>query len=165
MNEDLDFRQIEKKMPYEVPEDFFERITKEIVAENHQRMGQVRKKNLFKRSIGAAAAIVILAGGSWFLVQRNEPLQSPIAGDLRKSDSTVQIIIPVASEQKQSSGNKVTEVSKIETETNAVQESESISPILPKEKIETLNDALKSISDEELAQLASLSENDMIVDE
>jgi hypothetical protein len=63
-NTESEFTGIGKKMPYEVPEGFFDRITGETLSNAHKREIRRKKKKILWTSLSAAASLlfVIFAG-------------------------------------------------------------------------------------------------------
>ena len=166
MKDDFDFKNIGKRMPYEVPDDFFEEFSGKALAEYERRRVRKAKRVHLKAWISAVAAVVVLAGGVWFAFYQNRGLDSPLAYEQAAKDSSVATTFIVKdkrsgkAQQKQvvfsSKPNKGTQSGKV------TQKQPSSSK---NEKAETLDDALKSLSKEELEQLNSYSENDFIYEE
>ncbi len=167
MKEEFDFKQIGKKMPYQVPENFFEHIPGNIIAENRRR--KTRKSVIipFKRWFSIAAAVV-MAGGIWLLYYRTQPVNSPIAQELRQSDTIREKIISGQKTEIPVKPKFAEPVKDIRLKKNEpkpeIKENVSSKPS-PKATVETLDEALQNVSDSELAQLANLAENDVITEE
>ncbi|MDP4268577.1 MAG: hypothetical protein Q8909_00475 [Bacteroidota bacterium] len=166
MKDDFDFKNIGKRMPYEVPDDFFEEVSGKTLAEYERRKERKAKTVQFKAWISAVAAVVVLAGGVWFAFYQNRGLDSPLAYEKVSKDSSVATASVIKdkksgkAQQKQvvfpSKPNKGNQSGKV------TQKQASSSK---NEKAETLDDALKSLSKEELEQLNTISENDFIYEE
>jgi hypothetical protein len=166
MKEDFDFKNIGKRMPYEVPDDFFEEVSDRALVEYERRKVRKAKQVHLKTWISAVAVVVVLAGGVWFAFYQNRGLDSPLAYEQAAKDSSVATTFTVKDRrtgkvpQKQvvfsSKQNKVSQSGKVTQKQTSSSKNE---------KAETLDDALKSLSKEELEQLNTFSENDFINEE
>ncbi|WP_243345449.1 hypothetical protein [Parabacteroides sp. FAFU027] len=164
MKEDFDFKNIGKRMPYEVPDDFFEETSEKIMAEYERRKAPKAKVVHLKRWISAVAAVLVLGSGVWFAFYQNRGLDSPLAYNQKEKDSS--IVNPAATkEQKTTKAQQKQVVFSPKQDKTSRSEKANRKQSPKAEKAETLDDALKSLSREELEQLNGYSENDFINEE
>lgn len=166
MNDDFDFKNIGKRMPYEVPDAFFDDFTNKVTAEYMQRNARKAKIVHLRRWVSAVAAVVVLGSGVWFAFLRNNTMDAPLAYDIKTKGSTEMPAKTPKNNPKGKLQEKPTvatskPLSTAKTEKESYRQNPSVKPV----KEETLDDALKSLSREELEQLYSVSENDFIYEE
>lgn len=150
MKEDIEFQEFGKKLPYKVPDDFFEKLPGKTLLEARKREQRSRRKIIALRTIAVAASLVAVAflGYLKFGPEKPEPVQTAEVvttpshlQPLQNVDTTLKS--PVIAEQK----------------TDVAAPAEKAKPD------ENLSDVLADLSDDELLQLAAMYKSDTFLNE
>ena len=155
MNYDSEFQEVGKKMPYSVPDGFFDRITEKALDEARLREKVRRKHVLIWRSMAIAASLTALIAIGYLLINlltpgKTEQAAQNITSGLQeevKNEEFREVInsMPV----KNGYDSTITES---KTDNGAMDE-------------EGINDVLNSLTNEELMELAAILKSDMFVEE
>jgi hypothetical protein len=172
MEDNFDFDKVGKRMPYKVPEGFFDKITESTLAEAERRNTIKKETTLFNwPAISVAASLVLLlAFGYIFYLNRTEqkdqvavldkPAEkvtpSEIAAKTEKNDPTSPNVVPEITEKAK---NQVTS----ETTKTAKVEKHKPELLTQADKPESLDEVLANMSDDELMLLAAVAETDLNV--
>lgn len=164
MKEEFDFKKVGKRMPYRVPSDFFEEITKRTLAEAENRVNDKKQPVLlYRRLMSVAAVITLLLAIGLFLYTGNRNREEKMVAEARNTEApapdTLLVRVPAIS------GNTQKRVKAAPGPVAAARKSAKIpeqQPV-PTDKPETLENILATISDEELLVLAALAESDLNV--
>ncbi len=144
-----------KKMPYSVPDGFFERITGKTLEEAHRREKIRRKKITLWRTLSVAASLAALFTIGYFLLS---PLSWRYSGQTaRKSTEAVNQDIIVSDRSPVQDINPQPEAKNPEN-------TEKVTINSPVES-EEIGEVLSSLSNDELLQLATLYRTDIFLDE
>jgi hypothetical protein len=171
MEDNFDFDKVEKRMPYKVPEDFFDKVTESTLAEAERR-NTIKKEARFNwPAISMAASLVLLlAFGYVFYLNRTEqkshvavldkPTEkvtpSEIAAKTEIKNPTSATVVPPLIEKAK---NQVT----AETTKTATVTKQKPELLTQADKPESLDEVLANISDDELMLLAAVAETDLNV--
>jgi len=155
MNTEPDFQNIGKKMPYKVPDGFFDRITEKTLEKAHDRENQRRRKVVLWRSLSVAASLitVVLAGILFFPAvpeKTSGPVVQNVPAEIKKKNVSQEISTPVKSSLK---ADIKPAQAPVEKPDSSAAESEAI------------DDVLASLPDEELLGWAVTIKNDMFIEE
>ncbi len=165
MNEDFDFKQIGKRMPYQVPDDFFDDVSGKVIAEYERRNARKATFVRLRRWVSAVAAVVVLGGGIWFAFYENK-MDSTLAYNLRMKDSSIGSMQTAKdSKTPQPKEQRTATLSKRDKATQPGKPIQQKQQTVKTEKPASLDDDLKSLSKEELEHLSTFSENDFIDEE
>jgi hypothetical protein len=155
MEKESELSESGKKMPYSVPDGFFEAITGKTLEEARRREKNRRKKITMWRSLSFAASIAALFTTGYFLLS---PLSWKNSGQTaRNSTESINQEIIVSDRQLMKDINSQTE---IKTRENI----EKVT-INTSDEPEEIGDVLSSLSNDELLQLAALYKTDIFLDE
>jgi len=148
------FQKIGKKMPYEIPEGFFDRVTNETLLKARERE-KARKKRIFLLRHLAAAAIFtgIAVAGAIYL----QPLKPEQPTHVTSNTSDIQY-------DKANIQYDTSSAIKKENKTSQQQEIRELLRNPDSAAAETMDIFLASISDEELLQWAIALKNDLITE-
>jgi len=150
MKQSEDFPGIGKKLPYQVPNDFFDQISAKTLERAKQQKRSQAKRLIIWRSVAVAASLaaVVFLG---FLIQDNQKADEIVTAQKIKPETTI------ISEQNQ----PIRELPVVEPAKNDVSEKHA-----PETKsTEDMNEVLADLSDEELMQLAAMYKADPFTDE
>lgn len=152
---DSEFKQVGKKMPYYVPDGFFEGITEKTLDEARVREKSRRKYVLIWRSMAIAASLTALIAAGYLLInllptEKTEQAAQNISAGLQdevKNEDFREVIntMPVKEDYD-----------------NTSTESKIINGSIDGEGI---NDVLTSLTREELLELAAMLTSDMFTEE
>ncbi|GAB3195858.1 hypothetical protein ABID22_001638 [Pontibacter aydingkolensis] len=172
MEDKFDFDKVGKRMPYKVPQDFFDKITESTLAEAERRNNVTKQpKLLLWRALSVAASLVILFTVGYFMyTNRTAPKENIIAAaqqDTLQNTPVVNGDLPETRElpnQETTTAKARPEKPTIATAPKTPAPAESQQPIqLAKtDRPETLDDVLASITDEELFLLAAKAETGLV---
>jgi len=148
MENETEFQNIGKKLPYKTPEGFFEHLSETNLLKSKQRLS-VRKRTLFVwRTLGVAASLIGIALIGFYVNEKVEP-ERIVADTADLKDSVIQVHEIVKQEEttyNPSAAEKLTEVSGTTYQVS-----------LDEEK---LSDILADLTDEELQQMAAMYRTD-----
>ena len=155
MNYDSEFKQVGKKMPYYVPNGFFEGITEKTLDEARLREKSRRKYVLLWRSMAIAASLTALVAAGYLLINLLPPgktghnVQNITSGlqDEFKNEEFKEVISTMPEEINYDNNN-----TESETNSGSVNDDE-------------INDMLTSLTREELLELAAMLTSDMFIEE
>ncbi|MCE5347530.1 MAG: hypothetical protein LLG13_14770 [Bacteroidales bacterium] len=154
MNSESEFQKVGKKMPYSVPEGFFDQITGRTLVKARQREKIHRKTVLMWRLAAVAASVAVLFALGYLVL-------SPLPE--KNCEQTAQQMPSMLQPEVISQSPKVTAES---------QPKEDFVPVITdKEEItvspesEEINDVLSALSNDELLQLAILYKSDIFLEE
>jgi hypothetical protein len=172
MEDNFDFDKVRKRMPYKVPEDFFDKITESTLAEAERRNTIKKETTWFNwPAISVAASLVLLLGfGYVFYMNRTEqkdqvavldkPAEkvtpSEIAAKTETNEPTSATVVPQKTEKAK---NQVT----AETTKTATVEKQKPELLAKADKPESLDEVLANMSDDELMLLAAVAETELNV--
>jgi ABC-type Na+ efflux pump permease subunit len=172
MEDNFDFDKVGKRMPYKVPEDFFDTITESTLAEAERRNTLKKEATWFNwPAISVAASLVLLlAFGYVFYMNRTEqknqvavldkPAEkvtpSEIVAKAEPNDASVPTVVPQITEKAK---NQVT----AETTNTAIVTKQKPELLAKADKPESLDEVLANMSDDELMLLAAVAETDLNV--
>jgi hypothetical protein len=152
---DSEFKQVGKKMPYYVPDGFFEGITEKTLDEARLREKSRRKYVLIWRSMAIAASLTALIAAGYLLInlfpteKTGQAAQNISAGlqDEVKNEEFREVINTMPVKKDNDINN---------TESNTIHGSVDD---------EGINDVLTSLTREELLELAAMLTSDMFMEE
>jgi hypothetical protein len=151
MKEDTEFQEFKQKLPYKVPDSFFEQVSENTLSKAKQREEQKRKKSLWLwRSVSVAASLIGLALFGYFMLEPGKPAKNLIV-QVEQTDSvqTNQQITDFAKSPAVAEIKKIVSEKRIEKETD----------------MEGISDVLADLSDDELLQLDALFKTDPFMGE
>lgn len=154
MNRDSDFYKIGKRMPYQVPEGFFSKITGETLQRARLRDKAERRRMLIIRSLTAAASFIILVVlGLMVFSPVPEKESVPVASKSQPISVEQEVLKdnPPVINHEGLERNPPPQIS--EEKNDIIQESEK------------MEDLLASLSDEDLLEWASALKTDYFTDE
>ena len=160
MKENIEFQEIGKKIPYKVPEGFFEQIAEKTLQKAKQRTQEHRKRLVFLRTLAvvASAAAVLLLG--IFIPGHDPKPESNLA--LQDKQPVEQTII-----QKKPQTAKQQPTAEIRSKV-AEPVSEKAIPekdVIGETATEDIGDILADLSDDELSQLTVMYKTDPFIDD
>lgn len=176
MEDNFDFDKVGKRMPYKVPQDFFDKITENTLAEAERRTAVKKKPDVFFwRALSVAASLAILLTIGYFVYTGNSAADKPIAATEPKATQSIpadepdevmqpKVQLPADTQTAPADFNQHDKpalatapesAGKAKGKANQ-QKAEAAAP-------ETLDDVLESMSDEELMLLAAVAETDLNV--
>lgn len=152
---DPEFKQVGKKMPYCVPDGFFDGITEKTLDEARQREKSRRKYVLIWRSMAIAASLTALVAAGYLLINLLPPgntghnVQNITSGlqDEFKNEEFKEVINTTPAEINYDNNN-----TESKTITGSVDD-------------DGINDVLTSLTREELLELAAMLTSDMFIEE
>ncbi|MDD4972549.1 MAG: hypothetical protein PHT07_24220 [Paludibacter sp.] len=161
MKEDINFQKIGKKLPYQVPDGFFEQIPERTLqkAKERTRAHQHHLVLSMALTVIAAAAVILFI----FVIPGEKP--KPDAHSLLTTQENQQIMKPAAPEKQLTVLEPMAEVTEAvtkvkKTEGNITREEMNHE----KEVSENIEDILNDLSDEELLQIAAIYKTDVLID-
>ena len=154
MNNDFEFQEVGKKMPYSVPDGFFDGITEKTLDKARLREKARRKYVLIWRSMAIAASLTafIVAG---YLLFNFSPSEK--TGQTARNTSTI-----MQDELKNEEFKEAINILPEKGDNNIKTASKPINGSIEEEGI---NDLLISLTDEELLELAAILKSDMFLEE
>lgn len=155
MNYDSEFKEIGKKMPYSVPDGYFDGITETTLDKIRHRDKIRRKKILIWRSMAIAASLTALITTAYLLINFLQPEKTRQAAQNIIAKPQTEIQNEVSGQVKESlPGEGYDDDKQIEIKTvNGTMEEVGIA------------DLLTSITGEELLELAAMLNSDMFMNE
>lgn len=150
MNEDKEFQETGRKLPFKVPVGFFEHISEKTLLKAKQREQSSRKLLIVLRTFALAASFSAIALLGYYITETEKP------------------------EIKQEVQNKQTEIidtiqpTKVITKQITIAEIKKVTPaktIVKETQPEEITDVLAEMSDDELLQLAALYQSDPFIEE
>lgn len=155
MNYDSEFKQVGKKMPYYVPDGFFEGITEKTLDEARLREKSRRKYVLIWRSMAIAASLTALIAAGYLLIN--------LLPTEKTGQAAQNISAGLQDEVKNEDFGEVINTMPVkENYDNTGTESKIINGSIDGEGI---NDVLTSLTREELLELAAMLTSDMFTEE
>ena len=150
MKEDIEFQEFGKKLPYKVPEHFFEKVSVKTLQEARKREQNSRRKVIALRTFAVAASLAAVAflGYLKFGPEKSQPVQtaevvtSPLNGQTKQMADTMM-------KSLEANGQKTANpeiAGKVKADEN-------------------LSDVLADMSDDELLQLAAMYKSDTFLNE
>lgn len=143
-----EFQEIGKKLPYDVPTDFFDQFSEKALQRARQREQHHKKVVFLWRSLAVAAAFVAVAFLG-FLIPDNGNSEGVLGFQKKQVEETV------APEQNK----EITEQAIVVIEEVAKESTPEIA------SDEDVNDVLADLSDDELMQLAAMFKADPFIEE
>lgn len=154
MNTESEFQKVGKKMPYSVPEGFFDQITGKTLDEARQREKIRRKTVLMWRSVAVAASLAALFALGYLVLS---PLsEKNIEQTARNMTSVPQSEVTPQSQEVPAESQPKEDVVQVITDKKAI----TASP-----ESEEIDDVLSALSNDELLQLAILYKSDIFLEE
>jgi len=154
MNENDEFQEIGKNLPYKVPAGFFELVSEKLLLKAKQREKRRKNKIMIWRTFAVAASLAAVFFLGYFIPDHDIKLKSkPI---VIENQSVEQQIIQ---NQEITEQITVTEIGKTDPE----KVSEKI--IAEETDAEEIDDVLADLSDEELVQLVTMFKTDPFISE
>jgi len=148
-----EFRDFGKKLPYQEPAGFFDKLSERTLQEAKRREHNRRKKMVLWRTMAVAASLSALAFLGYFVFETEKPVNNPIVLEQQ----------PVGQPQLK---NQVTikqpEMSAIK---KAIPEKVPEKIVAKENDSEEITDVLADLSDEELLQLAAMYKADPFISE
>jgi len=180
MNTESEFQEIGKKMPYSVPEGFFDRVTEKTLEEARNREKIHRKTVVLWRTMAVAASIAALFGVGYLLftpapgkhteqaflegpainkpeIPESEPAVTshPQPEKIINSQKTADIeSISLSDQSEEINKTQINDAEINEIEPGEVEINEA-----------QINEVLSALSNEELLQLATMYNTDMFLEE
>ncbi len=154
MNENIEFKEIEKKTSYKVPAGFFEQVSEKTLLKAKQRELQRGKKMVLWRTVAVAASLTAVFLLGYFMPdhgikQKSKPIITAIQLDEH----------PIIQNQEITKQTTVHEFGK------TVAEQVSDRTIAEETNSEAIDDVLADLTDDELQQLAAMYTTDPIFSE
>jgi len=155
MNYDSEFQEVGKKMPYSVPDGFFDRITEKTLDEAILREKIRRKHILIWRTMAIAASLTALIAIGYLLINFLPP---------GKTEQTAQNMTSGLQEEvKNEEFREVINSMSVKNDYDStITESKTVNGGMDEEEI---NDVLNSLTNEELMELAAILKSDMFIEE
>ena len=155
MNYDSEFQEVGKKMPYSVPDGFFDRITEKTLDEALRREKIRRKHILIWRTMAIAAFLTALIAIGYLLINFLPP---------GKTEQTAQNMTSGLQEEvKNEEFREVINSMPVKNDYDStITESKTVNGAIDEEEI---NDVLNSLTNEELMELAVILKSDMFIEE
>jgi len=150
MKKDTEFQEIGKKIPYKVPEDFFENISEKMLMEARKREKGHKRKLIVLRTFAVAASLAAVAFLGYLRISSEKP----------ESAQTARIVAPKPVEQPEQNLKTAKVSDSVEAEKPA--------PVKPAKEIkpdEKITDVLADMSDDELLQMAAMYKTDTFLNE
>lgn len=150
MKKDIEFQEFGKKLPYKVPEDFFEKVSEKTLQKARKREQSSRRKVISLRTFAVAASLVAVAflGYLKFSPEKPAPAQ------------TAEVVVPKTEAQPKQNVDTVQKP----VEENEPKTASAKTTVEPKSD-ENLSDVLADMSDDELLQLAAMYKSDTFLNE
>jgi hypothetical protein len=150
MNNDFDFEKIGKKIPYSVPESFFENITKLTLEKARQRNRKIKIRKLLVLYSSAASVLILIAIGYLVFTGKHDRAEITIAQSVTE-EKVLENIQP----------DEIFIADTIETQ---IEDEPEIQPAteISENSIEKL---IAGMSEEELRHLETVLSGELIVDE
>lgn len=150
MKEDIEFQEFGKKLPYRVPEDFFEKLPGKTLQEARKREQDSRRKVIALRAFAVAASLAAVAFLGYFEFRPEKPqVVEPAELVVVSPHGHVGTMPDSMPKTSQISDRKVP----------APETSEKV------KSDENLSDVLADMSDDELLQLAAMYKSDTFLNE
>jgi hypothetical protein len=144
-----EFKGIGKKMPYKVPDDFFEHAALKTLQEAKRREHESRKAIYSWRSVAVAASLAVIGFVGYFMLNKDAKPETQIV--VQDSKPVVQPIV----------GIKVVQPSVDTLPAKKVISQEKVQPAVVKEvPSENMDEILADLTEEELLQMAAMIKTD-----
>lgn len=155
------FQKIGKKLPYEVPVGFFDRVTNETLQNARKRIQEKGETRVLWLRVAVAASLTALAFFSYYLLE-NKPPDVVIAEKVQPKISSQ----PVP-EKEEGTVDEVRKATKKTAEMPAVSHDVvKYQPVEPELKDdESVKDVLADLSDDELVQMVAVIQSDAFMEE
>ncbi|MFD2512477.1 hypothetical protein ACFSRY_01250 [Pontibacter locisalis] len=172
MEKEFDFKKVGKRMPYKVPSDFFGNITEETLAEAERRSGNNKRHSSSMWWIVSVAASVILLIAVGYFVYTGKK-EEKVMATTKGTQAPVASLPQVRADQQNADTMTRPEVSVTEQRLPVTLQADSDKVSVPSEqaseqkqlaqvdKEESFDEILRSISDEELLEMAAVAEADL----
>ena len=173
MKEEFDFTNVGKRMPYQVPTDFFDKITEITLAEAERRAGGEKKHKISMLwALSVAASVTLLLAVGYFVYTGSTKKEELVAQSVVKEVPVA--VVPHVSEVPAVSDTMTRPETKVaEQEPALIAEAKPVKEKVTQEIVvqetsksgepASFDAILKSMSDEEILQLAALAEADLYV--
>ncbi|MFA5326760.1 MAG: hypothetical protein WC384_03115 [Prolixibacteraceae bacterium] len=153
MKKDTEFQEIGKKIPYKVPEGFFDELSLKTLAEAKKRSESRRKFRILWQSVAVAASLTGLAFLGYYF-----------------SAPEKAVVVPVVAEQPKVAKPQVQEVQPEKMAEPQIVVAEKIEPepnpeVAEENSKEDLSDLLAGLSDDDLLQMAAMIKTDPFMEE
>lgn len=150
MNNDFDFEKIGKKIPYSVPERFFEDITKLTLEKARQRERKIKIRKLLVLYSSAASVLILISIGFLVFTGKQDRAEITIAKSVTE-EKVLENILP-------------DEIFKADTIETQIEDEPEIQPLtqVSENSIEQL---IAGMSEEELEQLENVVNGEIFLDE
>lgn len=172
MKEEFDFTNVGKRMPYQVPSEFFDKITEITLAEAERRAGAEKKHQislLWALSVAASVTLLLAVG---YFVYTGSTKEEMVVQSVSKEVPVA--VVPHVSEVPAVSDTMTRPEAKVaEQEPALIAETKPVKEKVTQEIVvqetsksgepASFDAILKSMSDEEILQLAALAEADLYV--
>ncbi|MBN2864251.1 MAG: hypothetical protein JXN62_13870 [Bacteroidales bacterium] len=155
MNYDFEFQEVGKKMPYSVPDGFFDGITEKTLEKARQSEKSRRKYVLIWRSMAIAASLTALIVTGYLLINLLLP------GNTEQAAQNISAGPQIGVQNEELAEVEDTLVVKEDFDNN---ENEATTTTEEMDK-EGINDLLTSLTNEELMELAAMLTSDMFMEE
>lgn len=153
MKEDMEFQEFGKKLPYKVPEDFFEKVSAKTLLEARKREQNSRQRVIVLRTFAVAASLAAVAFLG-YLKFGTEKTQSIQTSEVVAAPLTEQPAAQIADTMRRSQdANENSRVAEAPITTEKAKSDENLS------------DVLADMSDDELIQLAAIYKSDTFLNE
>lgn len=172
MENNFDFDKVGKRMPYKVPEHFFDKIPESTLAEAERRQSIKKETSWFSWPAMAVAASLVLLLVFGYVFYMNRTVQDTevaildeevIPAERAKVAANTEIIEPPAPTVVAPVSEKAETRITTETTKPAKQAIPKPAQLAKSDKPESLDDVLADITDEELMLLAAVAETDLNV--
>ena len=163
MNTESEFRGIGKKMPYSVPEGFFDRITEKTLEEARNREKNSRKTIVIWRTMAVAASIATLfaVGYLLFTPSPGKNTEQAFREDSAKKQPEVTKPEPAVISDLQAEIAVDSQKPTVIEANNQSARSEEINKVEIEEA--GINEVLSALTNDELLQLATMYNTDMFL--
>lgn len=165
----FNIEQLEKKTPYQIPENTFEETQRNVFDRiKHKSAPKIKILKLNYSIVTSIAAALALVFGFTFLWKTN---QTQIDKPLAEVNATKQENNKNINNKNSLEKTDVTTIENLEKNTKTVEQANNISETKTNEKIaiaktseESYNELLNALSDAEIAELATNSDHDIYLD-
>ena len=149
-----EFKNFGKKLPYQEPTGFFEKLAEKTLQQAKQREQSRRKSIILWRTVAVAASLSALALLGYWGFETEKPVNNPV------------VLEQQPAEQPAIDGQEIVNQTEIITETKKVVLEKVNDKIVAEESNdEEIGDVLADLTDEELMQLAAIYQADLFISE